>query len=238
VYVDELVERWIVALVRATRDLEIVSIGASVRGSLALERATRAWALMCDRDYATPADVERVRARFGLHSAYVLWSGTVEPRKNLRRLVDAFGRLDADVDLVLAGPRGWSEDLGELTGAARRVRVLGFVPTADLPGLYAGARAFCFPSLLEGFGFPVLEAMTQGTPVVTARGTSTEEIAGDAALLVDPRDPDSIAGGLARVLDDAGLAGDLSERGLARAACFTWYRCAELVRAAYREVAA
>jgi glycosyltransferase involved in cell wall biosynthesis len=187
---------------------------------------------------ASPADVERVRARHDLHRPYVLWTGTVEPRKNLRRLVEAFGRLEAGADLVLVGPRGWSEDLDELTGSARRVRALGFVPSADLPGLYAGARAFCFPSLLEGFGFPVLEAMTQGTPVVTARGTSTEEIAGDAALLVDPRDADSIAGGLAQVLDDTRLASELSERGLARAACFTWDRCAERVRDAYREVAA
>ena len=195
-----------------------------------------------DAEAADVADVERVRRAYTLERPYVLWAGTLEPRKNLARLLDAYGRLDAGVDLVLVGPRGWKEDLerrlAALPGRARRrVRLLGFVPRADLGPLYAGAAVFCFPSLLEGFGFPVLEAMAQGTPVVTSQGTSTEELAGDAALLVDPRDPTAIAAALERVLTDADLRARLRDAGPSRAAGYTWARSAQLVREAYREVA-
>jgi glycosyltransferase involved in cell wall biosynthesis len=178
---------------------------------------------------AGAADIGRVRERYGLSGPYVLWTGTVEPRKNLRGLLAAFARLDVDAELVLVGPKGWNEELD--TGA--RTRVLGFVPAADLRALYAGAEAFCFPSLMEGFGFPVLEAMAQGTPVVTSVGTSTEELAGDAGVLVDPRDPGAIAAGLERALRDDGRLG---EAGRERAAEFTWARTADLTVSAYREV--
>ena len=172
----------------------------------------------------------------------MLWVGTVEPRKNLPTLLRAFAAVETDAQLVLVGPQGWNEELGarlaELPPAVRaRVRVLGFVPHEDLGPLYAGAAAFCFPSLLEGFGFPVVEAMAQGTPVVTSLGTSTEELAGDAGLLVDPRDADALADALGRVLADEQLARRLGELGRARAARYTWARSADLVLAAYREVA-
>jgi glycosyltransferase involved in cell wall biosynthesis len=187
---------------------------------------------------ASTADVERVRRRYGLARPYVLWTGTVEPRKNLRGLLRAVSRLDADVDLVLAGPRGWNEDVDSLiAGTRREVRVLGFVPAADLAPLYAGARLFCWPSLVEGFGFPVLEAMAQGTPVVTSRGTSTEELADGAGVLVDPREPDDICAGMQRVLGDERLAARLSDAGRCRAREYSWDRCARLVADAYREVA-
>jgi glycosyltransferase involved in cell wall biosynthesis len=178
---------------------------------------------------AGDGDVMRVRERYGLAAPYVLWTGTLEPRKNLPRLLRAFEALGRDVDLVLVGPRGWHEDVRVST----RTRVLGFVPGADLRALYAGASAFCFPSLMEGFGFPVLEAMAQGTPVVTSRGTSTEELAGDAGVLVDPRDHEAIAAGLEQALADDGR---LAEAGRRRAAEFTWARTADLVLRAYREV--
>jgi glycosyltransferase involved in cell wall biosynthesis len=194
-----------------------------------------------------PADavaIERVRRTHSLDRPYVLWVGTMEPRKNLTGLLDAYGRLDPtlDVDLVLAGPRGWKEDVSRriraLPDRAReRVRVLGFVSHADLGPLYAGAAAFCFPSLLEGFGFPVLEAMAQGTAVVTSQETATAELAGDAGLLVDPRDAAAIAGALERVLTDTPLAERLRLAGPARAAEYTWARSAQLVKEAYREVA-
>jgi len=195
-----------------------------------------------DAEVADAAEVERLRRAYALDRPYVLWTGTLEPRKNLAGLLDAYGRLDADVELVLAGPRGWKEDLERRLAAlperARgRVRLLGFVPRADLWPLYAGAAAFCFPSLLEGFGFPVLEAMAQGTPVVTSEGTSTEELAGDAALLVDPRDPTAIAAALERLLTDEELAARLRDAGPARAAEYTWARSAQLVGEAYRAVA-
>jgi len=186
---------------------------------------------------AAPEDVDRVVRRYGLSRPYLMWSGTIEPRKNLRRVVQAFRTLRSDLDLVLVGPRGWNEDVDELVGAARdRVRILGFVPRADLAPLYAGATVFCWPSLLEGFGFPVLEAMTQGTPVVTSKGTSTEEIGAGAAVLVDPRDAEEIAAGLKSVIEDAALAARLREAGLERAAEYTWARTARLTADAYARV--
>lgn len=187
---------------------------------------------------ADPSSVHRVRNNYGLDRPYVLWTGTIEPRKNLPRLVEAFRSFDADVDLVLVGPRGWKEDLEVLlAGIEQRVRVLGFVPQGDLAGLYAGASVFCLPSLLEGFGFPVLEAMAQGTPVVTSRGTSTEELAGDAGVLIDPLDSGDIARGLQSVLADPTRAHELGVAGRSRAAGYTWARTATLVAGAYAELA-
>ncbi len=182
---------------------------------------------------ASDEDIARVRAAHGLERPYVLWVGTLEPRKNLPRLLDAYARLDTEAELVLVGPRGWNQELDPPPGA----RLLGFVPGDDLPPLYAGAAAFCFPSLLEGFGMPVVDAMAQGTPVVTSSGTSTEEIAGDAGLVVDPLDVDAIAGALDRVLRDPELARSLGEAGRARAATYTWERTAALTEEAYAEVA-
>jgi glycosyltransferase involved in cell wall biosynthesis len=191
---------------------------------------------------AAPApsdDVERVRAAYGLIGPYVMWTGTIEPRKNLKNLVAAFASLDEDVSLVLVGPRGWNEDLDAVVAPVReRVKALGFVPDVDLGPLYAGADVFCYPSLLEGFGFPVLEAMAQGTPVVTSAGTSTEELARDASVLVDPRDPEDMAAGLRKVLDDSEYAEGLAEAGRARAAEYPWSRTAELLLEAYVEVTA
>lgn len=190
-----------------------------------------------DAERAAPNDVEDAKHRHGLTRPYVLWAGTIEPRKNLGGLLDAYRRLDADVDLVLVGPKGWNEDLDARLGDDRdRVHVLGFVPAADLGGLYAGASVFCFPSFMEGFGFPVLEAMAQGTPVVTSAGTSTEELAGSAGILVDPRDPAAIAAGIERVLSDEALAGELALAGRRRAEGYTWERTGRLLVDAYREV--
>jgi len=195
-----------------------------------------------DATRATPADVDAVRVRHGLDRPFVLFVGTVEPRKNLGAVLDAARTLRGrDIDLVLVGPDGWNEDLDgrirALTAEGVRVRRLGFVPADDLPGLYAGCEAFCYPSLREGFGMPVLEAMAQGAPIVTSDGTATAEVAGDAALLVDPRDHEAVGAALARLLDDVDLAADLSRRGVARAATFTWDRTAALTAAAYAEVA-
>ncbi|MGH2748884.1 MAG: glycosyltransferase family 4 protein [Actinomycetota bacterium] len=187
---------------------------------------------------ASREDVERVRGRYRLARPYVLWVGTIEPRKNLRRLIEAFDRLDADIDLVLVGPEGWNETLGKLLPTRREtIRPLGFVPRDDLAPLYSGAEVFCFPSLLEGFGLPVLEAMAQRTPVVTSRGTSTEELARDAGVLVDPYDSVAIADGISRLLDDAGFRERVVDAGTERVAQYPWTRTAELVGRAYAEVA-
>jgi glycosyltransferase involved in cell wall biosynthesis len=184
-----------------------------------------------------PKVADRVRERHALAGPYVLFCGTVEPRKNLRRVLQAFLSLDADgVELVLAGPPGWKEDLGgELQGLNGRARALGFLPRADLDVLYAGAAVVVYPSLAEGFGLPLLEAMANGAAVVTSVGTATEEVAGDAALLVDPLDVDAIAAGIQRLLDDRGLAEELGSAARTRASTFTWTRSAELIEAVYAE---
>jgi glycosyltransferase involved in cell wall biosynthesis len=180
---------------------------------------------------AGEANIASVRKRYELRRPYVLWSGTIEPRKNLDRLLQAFARIEKGVELVLVGPQGWHQ---EINTSEPRVHVLGFVPRSDLNALYAGASAFCFPSLLEGFGLPVLEAMAQGTPVVTSRGTSTEELAEGAGVLVDPHDAASIATGIELALANAA---QLAEAGRRRAAEYTWARTATQVASAYAEVA-
>jgi glycosyltransferase involved in cell wall biosynthesis len=231
-------------IIRSEADLVLCSSTATLErcAEIGLEPGRlRLTPLGVDVEPATRPEIERTRAGHGLDGRYVLWVGTVEPRKNLPTLLRAFAAVETDASLVLVGPQGWNEELGarlaELPLAVReRVRVLGFVPHEDLGPLYAGAAAFCFPSLLEGFGFPVVEAMAQGTPVVTSLGTSTEELAGDAGLLVDPRDVDALADALGRVLADDALAARLGELGRARAALYTWARSADLVLDAYREV--
>ncbi len=191
----------------------------------------------------THEQVEAVRARYGLEDRYVLWTGTVEPRKNLRGLLRAFARVELPVALALVGPPGWNEDLEAVLatlpkGTRGRIHRLGWVPQDDLGALYAGASIFCFPSLLEGFGFPVVEAMAHGTPVVTSTGTSTEELVADGAgLAVQPTDTDAIAEALSRVLTDGGLAARLSAAGRERAAGYTWDRTAQLVQDAYANAA-
>ena len=188
---------------------------------------------------AADAAVERTRTAHRLDRPYVLFVGTVEPRKNLRRLVEAMARLDrSDVELVLVGAEGWNEDLGALLAALPgRARSLGFVAPADLGPLYAGAAVVAYPSLREGFGLPPLEAMAQGAAVVTSAGTATEEVVGDAGVLVDPTSVASIAEGIDRVLGDPALAARLGAAARDRAATFTWERTAELTVAAYREAA-
>ena len=187
---------------------------------------------------APAVDIERVRDTHRLPETFVLWLGTIEPRKNLPRLLDAFTRLDRDdVELVIAGGEGWNDELAAIERRSPAgVRRIGFVPPADLAALYASAAVFCFPSRQEGFGLPVLEAMAQGTPVVTSAGTATAEVVGDAGLTVDPDDPSAIAGALASLLDDPVRARRLGAEGKRRAEThFTWNRTASGLVDAYRE---
>lgn len=170
-------------------------------------------------------------ARLGLPERYVLSVGTREPRKNLVRAIEAFRALPADVRdgrrLVVVGRPGWGEGPidAAIAAAGDLVHVAGFVDEADLPGVYAGADAFVYASFHEGFGLPVLEAMAVGTPVVTSNVSSLPEVAGDAAITVDPRSVEAIREGLARVLRPD-VAADLTRRGTARAAEFSWDRTA------------
>lgn len=184
-----------------------------------------------DRVVTDQADTDRVRAAYDLPEQFVLFVGTLEPRKNLDRLAAAVDRLGGDVPLVVVGAAGWGETRVE---AGANCRFVGFVPQADLAPLYAAATVFAYPSLEEGFGLPVLEAMAQSTPVVTSAGVATEEVAGGAAVLVDPTDIDSITEGLRSALDDPSRWAAL---GSARAASCTWSAAAAATLAVYREVA-
>ncbi|OWY60920.1 hypothetical protein B7486_66585, partial [cyanobacterium TDX16] len=186
------------------------------------------------------AAVAAVRQRFGVPERYVLWVGTIEPRKDVPVLLDAFARLaDPEVQLVLVGPDGWNEDLSpSVAPIVDRCHLTGFVSGPELEALYAGAAAFCLPSRFEGFGMPILEAMAHATPVVTTAGGATGEVAGDAARLVPVGDVEALAAALDDLLGDPQAAHALGERGRERARTFTWARCAEQTVAAYREVAA
>jgi glycosyltransferase involved in cell wall biosynthesis len=188
----------------------------------------------------TADEVGAVRERYGLTGRYVLSVGTLEPRKNLPRLLEAFARLpQQDVTLAVVGPDGWGDSLAAPAARlADRVRLTGFVPRSQLPALYGGASVVCYPSLWEGYGLPVAEAMGAGAPVVTSAGTATEElVAGGAGLAVDPLDVDAIAGAIASVLDDDALAARLRSAGRERAAARTWQATAEATIAAYDEAA-
>ncbi len=204
------------------------------------EARLRVVPLGADQRRADEARAATVRARHGLARPYVLHVGTAEPRKNLPVLLDAFLALGrSDVDLVLVGPEGWGENVGtRLAAAGDRVRRLGFVTSDDLAGLYAGAAVFCYPSVWEGFGLPVLEALVQGAPVVTSAGTAMAEVAGDAALLVEPTDVGALRDALATILDDAVVRDRLRDAGPRQASSFTWERTAAAVAQAYRAVAA
>jgi glycosyltransferase involved in cell wall biosynthesis len=188
----------------------------------------------------TDDDVDAVRARFGITGRYVLAVGTLEPRKNIPRLIEAFAGLpQRDVTLVVVGPEGWGDAPStDVTRLGTRLRFTGFIPNAQLGPLYRGASVVCYPSLWEGYGLPVAEAMGAGAPVVTSAGTATEElVAGGAGLAVDPYDVDAIAGAISSVLDDDDLADRLRAAGLERARATTWAGTAAATIAAYEEVA-
>jgi glycosyltransferase involved in cell wall biosynthesis len=195
------------------------------------------------RFHPRDVDPEWLAARFGIDRRFVLCVGTLEPRKNLTTALRAF-RLASegldDVQLVVAGGRGWRNDSfdAELGDGARDVSVTGFVSDDELAALYSAAECFVYPSLYEGFGLPVLEAMACGAPVVTSDATSLPEVAGDAALLAPPADVEAVAGAIRRVLTEDGLAARLRERGLQRAGDLSWDACAEATTAVYREAVA
>ncbi|OFW18538.1 MAG: hypothetical protein A3H97_17705 [Acidobacteria bacterium RIFCSPLOWO2_02_FULL_65_29] len=189
-------------------------------------------------------DVERVRERYQLQDQFVLYAGNVKPHKNLGRLIEAFDLVRRkgldELKLVLIG-----DDISRYAALRRAVhqhqlhkyvRFLGYMPEETLAVMYRLAGVFVFPSLYEGFGLPPLEAMASGTPVVTSNVSSLPEVAGDAALLVDPLDPSAIADGIYRVLTDRPLQSELRAKGLARARQFSWEQSVRRVRQIYGEV--
>jgi len=179
----------------------------------------------------TEAEAERAARLLDLPERFLLFVGTIEPRKNLRRLIEVVTSDPSLPPLVVAGVSGWGENL--VAGGDDRVRFVGHVDDGTLRGLYCLAAAFVYPSLWEGFGLPILEAMAQGAPVVTSLGTSTEEVAGGAAVLVDPRDSSSIAVGIRSALESRE---ELAARSCIRAAEMSWDAAARATAAAYDEV--
>jgi len=176
-----------------------------------------------------------VKARYRLPDEFLLWVGTAEPRKNLPALVEAHKRSGVDMPLILAGPAGWGPGIDTVIASNDRVRHIGQVAHHDLAPLYDLASIFVYPSLLEGFGMPVLEAMGQGTPVITSRGTATEEVAGDAGVLIDPTDVDELAAVIQELVADPSRRDSLGSAASIRAAEFTWPRTATLTTDVYDE---
>lgn len=201
-----------------------------------------------DMEAPAPDERDRLLDHLKIDRPYVLWMGTLEPRKNpegvIRGFVEALqgGLPEAGtLHLYMVGPRGWwSGDLAELIserGLSDRVRRINEQTVPVRAALYSAASAFVFPSLAEGFGLPILEAMACGAPVVTSNRSSMPEVAGSAAELCDPTDPSSIGAALAKVLRDPDLADDLRRAGYRRAKEFSWERTAASTVACYREVA-
>jgi len=227
----------IIAVSAFTRDEIVVRLGVAAEKVAIVHNAV-------DASFAPlPADESaRFRAEHGLPERLILSVGTLEPRKNLTGLLDAFARLTphSDAELVIVGGQGWLYDdaLARVAtlGLTGRVRFAGFVPDDDLPRWYNAASVFVYPSLYEGFGLPPLEALACGVPTVTSAGTAMAEVVGDAALLADPRDPVALAAALGRALDDVTLRAALRDAGPRRAATFTWARAAAATRAVYAEV--
>jgi len=180
--------------------------------------------------------------RYGVSGDFVLAVGNLQPRKNLLRILSAFRQLvmqgEGGLQLVLVGKdkglAGYLQREGADLLETGRLLLTGYVPAEDLPSLYSAARVFVYPSLYEGFGLPVLEAMACGAPAIASNASSLPEVAGDAAILVDPFDVDAIASAMRRVLADRELALDLAQRGLKRASCFSWEKTAQETLAAYQ----
>jgi glycosyltransferase involved in cell wall biosynthesis len=250
--------RWVLslALARVRRQVDVVIVPSAAAAEdvvryLNIDRQRITIIPMgCDARFHPGMNVARMlelRQRYALPERYILFVGTLEPRKNIALLLQAFSLLVAerpedDVQLVVAGGQGWGDDRSiatmEVLNLRSRVIFTGFVEDDDLPDLYRGAQIFVYPSLYEGFGLPVVEAMTCGTPVVTSNRSSLPEVVGDAALLINPTRPDDLAAAMSTLLSDGALHEELRRKGLARAKQFTWEAVARQTMEVYRTVCA
>jgi len=243
---------WLMVGLSARRARQVIAISESTRRDVIArlgvppERVRTVYCGVDPRFQPLPADeVEAFRRQKGLPERFVLFLGTIEPRKNVVRLVEAFGTLLsahpgalADLHLVVAGGRGWlSEPVFarvEELGLQDRVHFSGYVPEEEKGLWYNAATCFCYPSLYEGFGLPPLEAMACGTPVITSNASSLPEVVGDAGRTVDPEDSDALCASLGEVLLDPALHADLAHRGQARARRFSWDETARQTVNVYR----
>jgi glycosyltransferase involved in cell wall biosynthesis len=217
----------------------LVSISANTKKDahriLDIRTRIEAVPLAADSDVffrAPVSSINAARKKYGITKPYILTVCTLEPRKNLKALFEAFSRMkDRDrYVLVLAGTTGWGSDFFsviEKSGLQKSVIFTGYVPNADLAPLYSGAEAFVFPSLYEGFGLPVLEAMQCGCPVITSDCSSIPEVAGNAAVLIEPEDAGELTDAMERVLKSEALRRKLADRGLERAKIFSWKKSAK-----------
>ena len=200
-----------------------------------------------EKEFQKIEDGEYLKHRLrgiGIDYPYIFYLGTLEPRKNVERLIEAFIQLkkrnQINEKLVISGIKGWGHqsifDKVASSGIEKEIIFTGFVPNEFLPFLYNGASAFVYPSLYEGFGLPVLEAMACGVPVVTSNVSSLPEVAGDAAILLNPYSVDELADGIWRILSDEDLRNSCITKGIERAKSFTWERCAMETLKAFNEV--
>lgn len=224
----------------------VIAISESTRNDLhrllPVSREKTVVTLLAARKLAGSMHDVAVPDREGIAGGYVLFVGTVEPRKNLERLIAAWQSIDplerGGAQLVIVGATGWLVDsMLSRAGADDAIEFRGFVGDGELADLMHGAMAFAYPSLYEGFGLPVLEAMAQGIPVLTSDVGATREVADGAAFLVDPVSTSSIRDGLVRLLNDETLRRELSRRGMERAASFSWERTATDTLAVIEKVA-
>lgn len=186
-----------------------------------------------------PVELEAFRRRAGLPERFILFLGTLEPRKNIPTLLEAYAHIASrtDAPLIIGGGKGWLYDeifaKAEALHLGDKIRFAGYIPGEDLPLWYAAATVFAFPSVYEGFGMPLLEAMACGTPTVTSNRSSLPEVVGNAGLTVDPYNPEAMGEAMLQLLNDGELREDLRARGLARAKRFSWRETAERTLAVY-----
>lgn len=189
-------------------------------------------------------EITKTKSKYGITNEYFLYLGTLEPRKNIERLIEAYGllkkRLVSIPRLVIAGKKGWLYDTifkrVNMLNLGNDVIFTGYVDENDAPILMKGATAFIFPSLYEGFGLPPLEAMACGAPVITSNAASLPEVVGDAGLLIDPYSVESISHAMESLLLDPALQSDLADKGIKRAATFTWDKSVDIISEVYEQL--